>query len=89
MNYQNPFADGISLKRGCGTLCRYTRCGTDCPRAKIIAGGKAIYLKKAKNQLKTMLIRGQRNEADNYISELAHLGIISENAKSIFVKKFF
>jgi hypothetical protein len=89
MNYQNPFVDGINLKRGCGTICRYLRCGTDCPRAKIMAGGKEIYLKMVNHQLKGMLIRDQRDEADAYISELAELGIISENAKSIFIQKFF
>lgn len=89
MNYQNPFADGISLKRGCGTVCRYVRCGSDCPRAKTIVEGKTIYLKMVNRQLRGMLIRGERDEADAYINELAESGIISENAKSIFVKKFF
>lgn len=90
MNFVNPFADGINLKRGCGIPCPHLRCDMSCcDRAKLMADGKSDIVRKKKTRILSMINRQQYWEALKLTMELFKFGYVNERRIEIFRIKYF
>ena len=88
-NFQNPFADGISLKVGCGVSCPHSRCTMKCERAQLINDHNNGVLKSSKRLIHTLLGEGERLKAFRIVTQLMNNQTITETQADVFVEKYF
>ena len=81
----NTFAEGVSLKRGCGCECSHLQCKMSvCDRAQLMADGHLNFLLHNKKQVKALINVGMWWEALEIAYELLDGGHVTEERFEAF-----